>query len=125
MQTCAHCHKRIGQLEPVYAWNEQVICADCQRTLGAAASQPTAAPITVVVERPRVQLIERTAKFWKAQVVLALLLMLLGLGMTGVGVYLMLYPPIAHGSLALGGVVLCVGFIWLLIARAGAWWEHG
>lgn len=126
MQICAHCQKPIGQLEPVYAWNEKVICGDCEKTLESVSSQRPPTTRESVFHQPTgVQLIERTSKFWKFQIVLGLLVTLIGLLLAGVGVYRFVIPPATTNWFGMGGVVTLIGIVWLVLAKAGAWWDHG
>jgi hypothetical protein len=81
------------------------------------------APTTIT--SPRVQLIERTSKFWKAQLALSMLLILasaicFSLGLLNLGV-----PATAKFWFILGAIIGCLSIAWLFFAKLGAWWNHG
>lgn len=96
---------------------------DARRPLDAS---PHSEPVTVRIEPGHVQLIELTAKPWKALFALSLLVLTLGLAW---GTWSLLRTPrtLAHPPLTawLGGAVTLLGLLGLLIARLGAWWRHG
>lgn len=78
-----------------------------------------------------VQTIELTGKGWKAQMLLAALMTIIGMILifAGSGVIdVHQRPDIRGGNAALsgfGGFILVVGLIWFVLARIGAWWDHG
>lgn len=76
--------------------------------------------------RPATVTVERTSKFWKAQKVIASLLCIVGVTLACAGVQMVNGPndgtPFIGG---IGGLLLLVGVCWFIIARIGAWWDHG
>lgn len=78
-----------------------------------ASSQPYYAP--------RTQTIEKTAKTWKAQMLLSF-----GVFVVGIGIVALAVMGAVPGVFALIGVLMIlVGFAWFVTARIGAWWYHG
>lgn len=81
------------------------------------------APAAMYVAQPAppgVQTIQKTAKIWKAQMALGVLLMIAGVVMLMVGFQ---GGPVI--SAMLGTLAVMVGFVWYLFARVMAWWHHG
>jgi hypothetical protein len=72
--------------------------------------------------RPRVQVIEQTSKFWKAQMLLASLLAIAGIIAVGIGGQ-DVRPN--HGIVAIGLLSVAAGLLWFIVAQIGAWWNHG
>ena len=88
--------------------------------------QPTVVYYQQVVAPPppRVQLIEKTSKYWKAQMVWSVLLMFAGMG----GCALSSAMPDAETARAVAWICMAAflgGLVWYVIARVGAWWDHG
>jgi hypothetical protein len=67
-------------------------------------------------------LIEQTGKTWKAQLIFAILVGMLSGLIFVVGASA---KPKSEGAIAIGAIGVFVSFIWLIVARLGAWWNHG
>lgn len=82
----------------------------------------------------RVQTIEKTAKIWKAQLVLAVMLAVIGVVLVAIdiqGYNLAMRDGgfkavlIQGGPAAVGVGMIILGTLWFAFARAMAWWNHG
>lgn len=52
METCANCHRTIGDLEPVQLFKQNVVCIECDSRLRASTSPPpTPAPVAPATSR--------------------------------------------------------------------------
>lgn len=78
---------------------------------------------------PPVQTVEKTGKFWKAQMLLAAMMTIVGVIMVCAGVQSMQATRAAggqvHASGGIGGLLVFGGLIWFIVARVLAWWNHG
>jgi hypothetical protein len=127
-ETSANCGASIGKLETPHLWSEQIVCAACYKKL--AGELTTRADTIDYGRHPAakgdVQLIEQTGKRWKFHQLLAGGLASVGLVMVAGAIVGEVQQWSLAGSLMLvGWVILCVGFVWLAIARTFAWWHHG
>jgi hypothetical protein len=66
-------------------------------------------------------LIEKTGKFWKFQMLLSSIAAILGVMMSCAGNQ----TPGGQSFGAIGTLLLIGGIFWFVVARIGAWWEHG
>lgn len=125
---CQHCGMEINAGEITYAWGQLIICHNCYMALStppaaqqmvanlsyAGHSLPHAPPNSKYV-----QTIEKTAKFWKLQMVIASVFCVLGLLL-----YAEAWPDkTALESLALVIMIGCA--IWLIVIKFMVWWHHG
>lgn len=143
---CDNCGKMIGKLEEKHVWQEEhVVCGPCITKLSSVQEVgvtrvPPAPPAeqvrTVYVQQgppqdqKRVQLIEKTGKEWKAAQAAGCLAVFAGLVLICVGGSMASQPGVkpdaaAGGTAALGILVILAGFAVLVVARIGAWWNHG
>jgi hypothetical protein len=109
----------------------QQVVAQPVYSMTPAAPAPLVPPPTVVNYQqvvapppPRVQLIEKTSKYWKAQMVWSVLLMLAGMG----GCAFSSAMPDAETARPVAWICVAAfvgGLVWYVIARVGAWWDHG
>lgn len=121
-----------------------VACAACEHQISLAAItcpkcghpqqpqhvQPDAPPIAPLgyatpyanARPPRVQTVQQTSKFWKAQIMLAVLTMI-----AGIGVVVALTQTKGQEGIAVvcGGILIIGGIAWYIFARFMAWWHHG
>ena len=142
-ETCENCGATIGKLETPRVHEDHIVCKKCWDNLNAdlpileSATEPIQRaapavvhravpiePIQIIVGGPEsrpVQTIEATGKFWKAQMLLSSLLLVV----SGVALVLSLTGTINQQNFAWSMPGFAVGLIWHIVARIGAWWFHG
>lgn len=69
-----------------------------------------------------IQLTERTSKYWKLQILISSLMVMLGMFLFCSGIT---DANPDKPMRTIGGWLLGPGLIWLIVAKAGAWWDHG
>lgn len=142
---CENCGRAIGRLEMPWNWDGHLVCQDCAARLSPAdvPQQQSQSPtqVNVSVTAPayytttgagrRTVTVERTGKVWKAQIAMSTLCTIVGVvtlcgaaGASGSGVSAI--GGVALGVIGLAGLGLTAfGLAWFILARMGAWWNHG
>jgi len=95
---CPDCNREVS--------DQAANCPQCARPLGGPASGTPRAPV---------QTVEQTGKKWKAVMLVAFVVAMLGVAI--------FFSSIRNRPL--GEAVAIPGFVGFLVARIGAWWQHG
>ena len=111
LETCENCGRTIGKLEQAYIHNNKVVCKECNELLHIKTKQDE--PTFIAKNLKTTQTIEKTAKEWKAGVIVGIIMMLLSI------------PSCYAGNSGAGGGLFFVGAITFIIGRIGAYWYHG
>jgi hypothetical protein len=119
-ERCENCGRGIGNLEAAYVYQGSIVCRECNERLDPLAAA-AAAVASSKATRPDIQMIEQTAKHWKAQMLTGGIIMIVAFIVGMIAGQMRDGEPIVIGSVA----VFLVGFIWYAFARARAWWNHG
>lgn len=93
-------------------------CPGCGAPTGSAGVAMSGGDAVAAV--PRVQTVEQTGKRWKAQQLLAVLLVCISVVVIIAG-----GASTSVGAEVAGSLMLAAGAIWFVVARIGAWWHHG
>ena len=145
VQSCANCGRTIGRLETPWHWAGHVVCQECASRLSPPDEQTATAPqpqVNVTVSAPtyyppasyggrRAVTIERTSKVWKAQMVLAALCAILGVALASAAANMPGSGIASVGGMGtrsimgVGVLMVIAGVAWFIVARIGAWWNHG
>lgn len=123
-ETCANCGAAIGKLETPYVFQDQTVCGACHARLNPTLNY--AAGGTATLERPRVQVIEQTAKTWKFLMLIGALVSVGGFATLMVGlIHSTSTAPFGDTVVQFAFAFLILGFLVALVARFMAWWNHG
>lgn len=101
-------------------------CKECKKWISdKAESCPNCgAPARVrldVFSEQQVQTIQKTAKRWKGQMVLAVLVAMVGIILLAVSVSA---EDAESPRFIIGAVCVPIGVFWFFVARIVAWWHH-
>jgi len=103
-------------------------CSECRKAVSDKAEScphcgnPLAARPDVISGR-QVRTVEKTAKRFKAHIILSTLILLAGV-VWAVGSCA--ESPRGEQNVSPGAILLClVGFVWHAVTRFRAWWHHG
>jgi hypothetical protein len=117
VETCSNFGRVIGKLEQAYIYqNHHVVCGECYALLTGEKTH-TATPQNkekLIIDNIHSGYVttQRTAKKWKALMIIGVLIILTSIPLT---VFL---PKI--------GLTMCIGGVGILLfARIMVWWHHG